>query len=203
VAMGLQTLVKAGPDVSRSTSGRIASAAMRRVTYVIARHRTGDAFTAGMLAMVAGQPGDGVVAMNMLLRNPHVRSLWNSDALRGAIARGDVQSLQRNADFQAMARDTAFLTAAAQIGLGGMGGGAMAQQMVTQVGPLMRTLESLGSDREFQRTLHDPAFRRLLDDGNVPGIMASRQFHQLVSRVLDRLRHAGAPAASATAAPPS
>lgn len=196
LAMGVHAALKVGPDISHSVTGRITSKVTERVTYAITRRTTGNAFVASMLAMVAGQPGTGVETMNALINNRSVQQLWGDSLARGALARGDMQALRRNTTFRSLVADTQFVHAAAQLGLGGSGIGQVpgADQLmlnlVTQVGPVMQSLQSLGHDPEMRQLMSSREFRRAMDSGDLQTIINNPQFHQVAAKFLAVLKTA-------------
>ena len=194
--MGLHGALKIGPDISRSVTGRVTSSVMQKVTYTLTRRRTGSSLMANMLALAVGQPGTGVEMMNTLLSNQRVRGLWTDSTLRNALARGDVEALTRHPSLRALARDTQFVHAAATVGLAGASAGAtgdpqLAANLVAQVGPIVRSFQSMGSDPEMRRLMNDPELQRALNRGDVGAIIGNPRFRQIAERFMDALRGAG------------
>jgi len=166
---------------------------MQRATYAVTSRITSDPLTATMLSVLATHPQEGVAALNTIMTNRHVQGLLKSPALFTALSRGDVAALSHAPAVRSLASDRQFLDAAAQLGLapGQPGGDALAQTLATQVAPLARAVHSLRTDGEGQRLLDDPAFKRLVDEGNVVALLKSPQFNQLASRVMAALRQDG------------
>ena len=196
LAMGIHAALKVGPDISRSVTGRITSKVTEKVAYSITRRTTGNQFVASMMALVAGQPGTGVETMNALINNKSVQQLWGDSLVRGALARGDMQALRRNATFRGLVADTQFVHAAAQLGLGGSGMGEVpgADQLmvnlVTQVGPVMQSLQSLGRDPEMRRLMNSRDFQRAMNSGDLQTIINNPEFHRVAAKFLDVLKTA-------------
>jgi hypothetical protein len=101
-----------------------------------------------------------------------------------------VAALADNPSVRALTADSAFLAAAAQLGLAPAQPGteALAQTLATQVAPLARAVQTLSVDGEVRRLKSDREFTRLLEQGNFAALVASPQFNQLASKVLDVLR---------------
>jgi len=208
IAMGVHGAFKIGPDISHSLTGQLTSSVTKRVTYAVTRQRTGNVLVASALALVAGQPGTGVETMNTLLSNQGVRRLWNDSTLRRALAQGDVNSVARHPTLRALAADTQFVHAAAQIGLGTAGlneipgADQFAADLVTQAGPLVRAFQSLGSEPEMRRLINSPGVQNALENRNLSALMESPEIRQLASRFADILKNGATGPLSRTASQP-
>ena len=189
--MGLHGALKVGPDISRSITGRVTSSVMQKVSYALTRRRTGSNLVASMLSVAIGQPG-GVERMNVLLSNDRVRGLWTDTTLRNALSRGDVEALTRHPSLRALAADTQFTHAAATVGLGATTGNeALAADLVSQVGPMIRSFQALGSDPEMRRLMSSPELQRALNQGDMAALARSPQLREIATRFFDTLRSGG------------
>lgn len=200
LVMGIHGALKVGPDISRSLTGRVTSVVMRRVTYSLTRRKTGSQLVASAIALVAGQPGTGVDVVNSLMANENVRGLWTNTSVREALAHGDVNALARSPTWRALVSDTQFVHAAAMLGLGSAGlgslgslagGDQLATDLVTQAGPLVRSMQSLTSDPQIRRALSSPQVARALESGNLAALINDPQIRQMMNRIMDTLKSSG------------
>jgi uncharacterized membrane protein required for colicin V production len=189
----IQNLAHAGPDLSRSMTGRASAAIMQRATFAVARRATGDPLMANVMSMMAARPEEGVRTMNAVIRDVRVQQLWTDTLLRSSLAHGDEATLAGSATVRSLASDTAFLAAVQKIGVtpGGAGTEELAAQLVRQVGPLVRSVESVQSDPEIRRMMDSPELRGMMQRGDFAALVANPQFNQLAGRILARLRSGG------------
>lgn len=186
----LNSLARTGPDLTGTMTGRVSARVMGRATHAVARRATGDPLMASMVSMMASQPREGMQTMNVVLRDQRVQRLWTDTLLRSSLAHGDSAGLALNATIRSLAGDPAFLAAAQQLGLlpPGTGSGELAARLVQQVGPLVRTVESIQNDAEIRRTLDSPELRRMMERGDITALLADPKFNELAGKILEKLR---------------
>jgi hypothetical protein len=148
---------------------------------------------ASVVSTMTARPGEGVQAMNAVMRDTRVQRLWTDTVLRGSLARGDEGALAGSSTVRALAGDQVFLAAARQLGVlpVGAGGEQLAAQLASQVGPLVRSIASIQDDPEIRRTMNDPELRRLVERGDFAALASDPRFNQLAGRIMERLRGTG------------
>lgn len=179
-----------GPDISSTITGRLAGRVMHRATFAVARRVTGDPLTARVAALMASDPKEGIETVNLVMRDVRVQQLWTDTLLRASLAGGNTDAVAANPAIRSLAGDTAFLAAAGQLGVvpAGTGSDQLAAQLVSNVGPLVRSVQSMRDDPEMKRMLENPDMRRLMEEGNFAAIATDPRFNELAGRVLERLR---------------
>ena len=192
-AQAATSLRHAGPDLSGSVTGRVASAVIRRATFAMVRQITGSPFIAGVLSVVASQPSDGVASVNALLQDTRVQQMLSDTLLREALTAGDAAALAASPAALALANDRQLGDAARLLGLIGpdaRGPDAVAAGLVTQLTPLLKGVESAKRDPEVQRLLADPHLMDLLQRGDFGALAADSAFNALSGLVLQKVRSA-------------
>jgi hypothetical protein len=188
--LALNSLAHIGPDYSSSFSGRIAAGVMRRATFSVTRRATGDPLMASVLSMMASRPQEGVRTMNAVMRDPRIQRLWTDTLLRSTLAHGDSASLGGSSTVRSLAADSAFMAAAHSLGVmpEGAGNEQLAGRLVEQVGPLVRSVQSVQNDPEIRHMMESPELRQMMQRGDFAALVAVPRFNSLAGKILEKMK---------------
>ncbi len=192
-AIVLHGLTGQGPDVERTLSGQLASAAVGKAVHVLAERITGDEVLASTMALVAVKPNEGAKSVSRLVGSPRLRSLFEDRDLRAAVRESDFSAVARQAGLLDLVRDRAFLEAAERVGLiekVGVDAAAeqVAAQLVERIAPMVRTADDLSRNVDVRRILESPQFLERLQGGDLGALAIDRDFNRLVEEFLEAFR---------------
>ena len=189
-AIVLHGLTGRGPDVERTLSGQLASAAVGKAVHVLAERFTGDEVLASTMALVAVKPSEGAKSVSRLVGSTRLRSLFEDRDLRAAVMRSDFSAVARQAGLVDLARDRTFLEAAERVGLiekVGVDAAAeqVAAQLVERIAPMVRTADDLSKNSDVQRILQSPEFLERLQGSDLGALATDRDFNRLAEEFLE------------------
>ena len=176
-----------GLDVGASVSGRLSAAMVERAVRSVARDATGDDFLASVVALAAVDPGRAAGLINTLKNDTLFQSLFREGELREAIASSDVSRVARHPTIQSLLSDESFVAAASQLRLidrfeAGAPTAVAVEQLTERIGPLVRTVERLSNDSDFQRMLEESDIIERFQNGDVIDLMRDPDFERFFSR---------------------
>lgn len=188
----LQGLTDGRLGLGDSVSGRLSAGVIERVVHEVSRRATGDDFLASVVAFAAVDPQKGAEAINRLVSDNRLQALFRDGALRDAIVNSDVASVAQNPLIQSLLSDESFVKAASQLHLidGFEAGGSVteaAEQLTERIGPLVRTVERLSHDGEFQRILRESNIVQRFQQGDVVDLIRDPDFEELFGRLREAL----------------
>lgn len=179
--------------VRESVTGRLSTEATQRAVAVGARAVVGDPFVARSVARMVADPLTAIEGLNEVMRNPEVHSLLSLGAIQLAAEMQDASLLAGTTGLVSLAEDEEFVSAMRTFGLLERGSGAadpteLAEAIVREAGPALRTVDALRADPEVRRVLVSPAFREAWAQGDVVRLAMGDEFKDLLERVLEELR---------------
>ena len=182
-----------GPDVERTLSGQLASAAVGKAVHVLAKRFTGDEVLASTMALVAVKPSEGAKTVSRLVGSTQLRSLFENRDLRATVMRSDFAAVARQSGLLDLARDRTFLEAAERVGLIEQVGvdaapEQIAVQLVERIAPMVRTADDLSKNLDVQRILQSPEFLERLHGGDLGTLATDRDFNRLAEEFLEAFR---------------
>ena len=192
-AIVLHGLTGRGPDVERTLSGQLASAAVGKAVHVLAKRFTGDEVLASTMALVAVKPSEGAKTVSRLVGSTQLRSLFENRDLRAAVMRSDFAAVAGQSGLLDLARDRTFLEAAERVGLIEQVGvdaapEQIAVQLVERIAPMVRTADDLSKNLDVQRILQSPEFLERLHGGDLGALATDRDFNRLAEEFLEAFR---------------
>jgi len=181
------------PAVRESLTGRLSTGAVRRAIAVPARAVVGDGFVASGVARVVADPFMAIGALNGIMSDSGVRSLLGSGVIQEAARMQDASLLAGNSTVVDLAGNETFASAMRTFGLLDGGSGAadptvLAEAIVREAGPALRSIDALTSDPEVSSILESPAFRQTWDQADFMRMAQGADFRRLFDRVLEELR---------------
>lgn len=179
--------------VRESVTGRVSTEATQRAVAVGARAVVRDPFVAQSVARMVADPLTAIEGLNEVMANPQMQSLLSSGAMQEAAQLQDASALESNPALVALAGDEAFASAMRTFGLvedgsGGVDPAELAEAIIQEAGPALRSVEALANDPEVQNVLTSAAFREVWEQGDFMRLARGAEFRGLFERVLTELR---------------
>jgi hypothetical protein len=179
--------------VRESVTGRVSTQVVQRAVMVPARAVVGDRFVAGGVARMVADPFKAIGALNRMMANEDMQELLGNGAILEAARLQDPAGLASNATLRELAGNEQFAAAMRTFGLAEQGSGAVdpgevADALVREAGPALRSVDRLMEDPEISRILESDAFRQTWEEGDFMRMAQEADFRQLFDRVLEELR---------------
>ena len=181
------------PSVRESVTGRLSTEIVQRAVAVPARAVVGDRFVASGVAHMVADPFMAIDALNGVMANADMQELLGGGVLLEAARLQDPSRLAANASLRELADNEQFASAMRTFGLvdrgtGSVDPGEVADAIIREAGPALRSVDQLMADPEIAGILESDAFRRTWEEGDFMRMVREAEFRQLFDRVLEELR---------------
>jgi hypothetical protein len=179
-------------SVRSSLIGRASSVVTEQAFSLAARGWAGDRFTSRAMAHFVADPAGATEALNAVMADERVERLFASGAIQRAAVSGNPDLLARDPSLAALARDEVFVTALRDFGVLEAGEGPappaeVSAAITREVGPVVRSVESLKRDEEIQRIIQSPSFRGALERRDYMALARDPGFEHIFERVMEEL----------------
>ena len=179
--------------VRESVTGRLSTEIVQRAVAVPARAVVGDRFVAGGVAHMVADPAKAIESLNGVMANQDMQELLGGGAILEAARTQNPALLASNESLQQLADNEQFAAAMRTFGLvergsGPVDPGQVADALVREAGPALRSVDQLMADPEITRILESDNFRRVWEEGDFVRMTREADFRQLFERILEELR---------------
>lgn len=179
--------------IRNSATARASTVAVQRAISVGARAVVVDHFVASSIGRMVADPFSAIGDLNGVMALPDMQALLGSGALQQAARLQDARALAAHPALVALAGDENFASAMRTFGLLGAGSGPadptqIAEAIIREAGPALRSVDALASDPEVSAILSSADFRDTWEQGDFMRMAQGADFRRLFDRVLVELR---------------